>query len=190
MSQFNLLPWREQKRALHMRSWQIGASLCVCATVSAVCYLDYLWDGWLTDYQAQQQQVQQTLSDLKAELKDSAVWQAREHQTQQVQTEWQMRQQQQGKAWHVLQQLLSVPPRGVQIERILWREQYIQLSGWALSTGHWQAWLTGLALAGFSTPVDKAQWEESSWRNTQGLAAKQHRFSMQVSLSPQTTVKP
>jgi Tfp pilus assembly protein PilN len=107
-----------------------------------------------------------------------------------VQAAWQPWRAQQWQAWQMLQHLLSVPPRGVQIERILWREQYIQLSGWALSTGHWQAWLTRLALAGFSTPVDKAQWEESSWRNAQGLAAKQHRFSMQVSLSPQTTDKP
>jgi Tfp pilus assembly protein PilN len=92
--------------------------------------------------------------------------------------------QQQARSWQVLQQLLSVPPRGVQTERILWHDQQIQLSGWALSAGHGQAWLTGLALAGALIQADKAQWEEPNWRMVQGLAAKQHRFHLQIGTPP------
>lgn len=190
MSQFNLLPWREQKRALHMRSWQIGVGLSLFLSASIVYYLDSLWEEWLVQYHAQEKQVEQSLSDLTTELKEKPLWQTRERQTQQVQAEWQIRLQQQARAWQVLQQLLSVPPRGVQMERMLWRDQQIQLSGWALSPGHGQAWLTGLALAGFSVQSDKAQWEEPGWRVAQGLAAKQHRFQVHIGLSPSMSDKP
>ena len=36
MSQFNLLPWRERKRALRMRSWQIGVGLSLGVSAAAV----------------------------------------------------------------------------------------------------------------------------------------------------------
>ena len=190
MSQFNLLPWRERKRALRMRSWQIGVGLSLGVSAAAVYHLDRLWDEWLAHYRSREQQTQQSLADLKLELKDNALWTARERQTQQVQAEWQTRLQQQARSWQVLQQLLSVPPQGVQIERMLWHDQQIQLSGWALSAGHGQAWLTGLALAGALIQADKAQWEEPNWRMVQGLAAKQHRFQLQIGMPPLSADKP
>ena len=190
MSQFNLLPWRDRKRALRMRSWQIGVGLSLGVTAAAVYHLDRLWDEWLAQYRSLEQQTQQSLSDLKLELKDNALWTARERQTQQVQAEWQTRLQQQARSWQVLQQLLSVPPRGVQIERMLWHDQQIQLSGWALSAGHGQAWLTGLALAGALIQADKAQWEDPNWRMTQGFAAKQHRFQLQIGMPALLADKP
>ncbi len=62
--------------------------------------------------------------------------------------------QQQFRAWQCMQQWLSVPPRGIQIERLVWRDQQWQVSGWALSPGHWQNWQTALAVAGFSPQTE------------------------------------
>jgi type IV pilus assembly protein PilN len=190
MSQFNLLPWREQQREQRMRNWRIGACLFLTITVTVVYCTDLWWDEWLTQYRAKESQVQQKVSDLNTELKDKPLWTARERQVQQVQTEWQSRLQQQSRAWQVLQQLLSVPARGVQIERVLWRDQQLQLNGWTLSAGHGQAWLSGLALAGFSVQSDKANWEEPNWRQALGLAAKQHRFHLQIGMSAMGADKP
>ena len=190
MSQFNLLPWRERKRALRMRNWQIGVGLSLGVSAAAVYHLDRLWDEWLAQYRSREQQTQQSLSDLKRELKDNALWTARERQTQHVKAEWQTRLQQQARSWQVLQQLLSVAPRGVQVERMRWHEQQIQISGWALSAGHGQAWQTGLALAGALIQADKAQWEEANWRMTQGFAAKQQRFHLQIGMPVLSADKP
>ncbi len=158
-------------------------------TVSVVLGLDHAWDEWLTKQQARQHQAEQTMAQWHAELKSVNLWQNRLRMAQQVQTDWQHWRQQQIRAWQCMQQWLSVPPRGIQIERLVWRDQQWQVSGWALSPGHWQNWQTALAVAGFSPQTEQSQWAEAQWRLADGLAAKQHLFQLTLTL-PASAVKP
>lgn len=189
MSGFNLMPWREQRRQRRIRSWQWGMVLASAVTVSAVFGLDTEWEAWLADQQAQQQEAEQTMALWQAELKADLLWQSRARMTQQVQADWELWHRQQTQAWQWMRQWLSVPPRGVQIERVVWRDQQWQVSGWALSAGHWQNWQTALAVAGFSPHTEKAQWSEAQWRESDGLSAKQHPFQLTLTL-PASTAKP
>lgn len=129
------------------------------------------------------------MAQWQAELKSVNLWQNRLRMAQQVQTDWQHWRQQQFRAWQCMQQWLSVPPRGIQIERLVWRDQQWQVSGWALSPGHWQNWQTALAVAGFSPQTEQSQWAEAQWRLADGLAAKQHLFQLTLTL-PASSVKP
>jgi len=189
MSDFNLLPWREQLRHSRIRSWQWGSVLSLLASVCAVYGLDQAWNGWLAEQQAQQQQAEQTMALWQAELKSDAEWQARTRMAQHVQADWVYWRQQQTLAWQVMQQWLSVPPRGVQIERVVWRDPHCQVSGWALSAGHWQNWQTALAVAGFSPQTEQSSWAEAQWRQADGLAAKKHPFQLTLTL-PTLVAKP
>lgn len=189
MSGFNLLPWREQRRQRRIRSWQWGIVLSCVSTVSAVVALDMRWDAWLEEQQTQQQHVEQTKSLWQNELKADLLWQQRARMVQQVQADWDQWHQQQTQAWQLMRQWLSVPPRGIQIDSVVWRDQQWQVSGWAISAGHWQNWQTALTVAGFSPHTEKAQWSEPQWRQTEGLSAKQHLFQLTLTM-PATTVKP
>ena len=189
MSDFNLLPWREQLRHSRIRSWQWGCVLSSVATVSVVYGLDRAWDGWLAEQHAQQQQAEQTMALWQVELKSDAEWQARTRLAQQVQHDWVQLRQQQTRAWQVMQQWLSVPPLGVQIERVMWRDQQCQVSGWALSEGHWQNWQTALAVADFSPQAEQSPWAEAQWRQADELSVKQHPFQLTLTL-PALWAKP
>jgi hypothetical protein len=189
MSDFNLLPWREQLRHTRIRNWQWGGMVSLLATVSVVFALDQAWDGWLAEQQVQQQQAKQTMALWQAELKSDAQWQDRARMTQQVQADWVQWRQQQALAWRVMQQWLSVPPRGVQIERVVWRDQQWQINGWALSAGHWQSWQTALAVAGFSPQTEQTPWAEAQWRQAGELSVKQHPFQLTLTL-PASLAKP
>lgn len=49
MSEFNLLPWREQRRKHSIRRWQAGLVVAAVFTASTVCLLDMLGTiGYLT----------------------------------------------------------------------------------------------------------------------------------------------
>ena len=189
MNGFNLMPWREQRRQSRLRSWRWGWAVSFVVTVSVVLGLDHAWDEWLTKQRARQHQAEQTMAQWHAELKSVNLWQNRLRMAQQVQTDWQHWRQQQIRAWQCMQQWLSVPPRGIQIERLVWRDQQWQVSGWALSPGHWQNWQTALAVAGFSPQTEQSQWAEAQWRLADGLAAKQHLFQLTLTL-PASAVKP
>ena len=69
MSDFNLLPWREQLRHHRIRCWQWGGVVSLLATVSVVYGLDQAWDAWLAEQHAQQQHAEQTMALWQAELK-------------------------------------------------------------------------------------------------------------------------
>jgi len=81
----------------------------------------------------------------------------------------------------MLQHLLSVPPRGVQIDRLVWRDQQLQLNGWTLSDGHLQAWLSLLQAGGLSARDARPRLEDAQWLQSDGLSAKRQRFSLQMS---------
>ena len=189
MSEFNLLPWREQRRLQSIRRWQWGFAVSAVVTVSAVGVLDQAWDAWLAEQHDRQRHAEQTMAQWQTELKTDALWQSRARMAQQVQADWGWWQQQQTRSWQAMQQWLSVPPRGVQIERATWRDQQWQLNGWALSEGHWKNWQTALAVAGFSSPSDRAQWAPPQWRQADGIAAKQHAFQLPLTY-PNPATKP
>lgn len=77
-----------------------------------------------------------------------------------------------------MQVLLSVPPHGVQLDKVVWRDQQWQLSGWTLSMGHWQAWQTRLAQVGLSPQAERARWQSAQWRALGSQGVKQHAFDL------------
>jgi Tfp pilus assembly protein PilN len=187
MSDFNLHPWRERRRAQRMRHWR-WASLCaVSLTLAAIWHLDRQWNDWLQQYQTQVALRQHTLQALQMELDQVPAWQTRQTQVQQVQAVWQPWRAQQWQAWQFLQHLLSVPPRGVQIDRMVWRDQQLQVNGWTLSDGHLQAWLSHLQAGGLAARDARPRLEEAQWLQTDGLSAKRHRFSLSMSTPAQAT---
>ncbi|MFM7698324.1 MAG: hypothetical protein ACKO5X_06780 [Limnohabitans sp.] len=189
MSGFNLMPWREQRRLSRLRSWRWGWAMSLAGSVAVVWGWDQAWNSWLANQQARQKLAEQTMSQWQSELSSGNLWQNRARMAQQVQTDWQQWRQQQIRAWQLMQQWLTVPARGVQIERVVWRDQQWQVSGWALSAGHWQNWQTALVVAGFSPQTDQSQWAEAQWRLADGIAAKQHPFQLTLAISA-SPVKP
>lgn len=185
MNGFNLLPWRERRRHYRMRHWRLAAACTLGLTLAAGLALDRQWDDWLLQYQTQLAQRQQQIQALQAELAQSAQWQTRQTQVQQVQAVWAQWRLQQGQAWQLIQHLLSVPPRGVQLERMVWRDQQLEIQGWTLSNGHLQTWLSRLQADGLPAKDARQRLEPSQWLQAQGLDAKRHRFSLQVSTPAQ-----
>lgn len=187
MSDFNLHPWRERRRAYRMRHWR-WASLCaISLSLAAIGYVDSQWDDWLQQHQLQVAQRQQSLQKLQAELEHVPEWQTRQTQVQQVQAVWLPWRAQQRQAWQLLKHLLSVPPRGLQIERLTWRDQQLQVNGWTLSDGHLQAWLSNLQAEGLAARDARPRFEEAQWLQSDGLSAKRRRFSLQMSTPAQAT---
>jgi Tfp pilus assembly protein PilN len=132
-------------------------------------------------------QRQQSLHELQTELEQAPVWQTRQTQAQQVQAAWQPWRAQQWQGWQMLQHLLSVPPRGVQIDRLVWRDQQLQLNGWTLSDGHLQAWLSHLQAGGLAARDARPRLEVAQWLQSEGLSAKRRRFSLSMSTPAQAT---
>lgn len=181
MSDFNLHPWRERRRAQRLRHWRFASLSALSLTLAAMWSADRQWEDWLQQHQAQVAQRQQSLHELQTELEQAPVWQTRQTQAQQVQAAWQPWRAQQWQAWQMLQHLLSVPPRGVQIERLVWRDQQLQVNGWTLSEGHLQAWLSLLQAGGLPARDARPRVEEAQWLQSDGLSAKRQRFSLQMS---------
>ena len=180
MSDFNLLAWRERRRAQRIWHWRVSACVAAVVTCAASWVLQREWDAWLEQYNSRLEQQQQRLHALQVEWEQAALWQTREQQAQQVQADWAHWQPQQWQAWQLLQHLLSVPPRGVQIEKLVWRDQQLSLNGWALSPGHLQAWLSHLQASGLPARDARLQVEAALWSQEQGWAAKRHRFSLNL----------
>ena len=181
MSGFNLHPWRERRRAQRLRHWRLAFLSVLGLTLAVVWALDRQWEDWLQQHQTQVALREQSLRDLQAELAQAPVWQTRQTQAQQVQAAWRPWQAQQWQGWQLLQHLLSVPPRGVQLDRLVWRDQQLQINGWTLSEGHLQAWLSQLQAGGFSARDARPRLEEAQWLQSDGLSAKRQRFSLQMS---------
>jgi len=187
MSDFNLHPWRERRRAQRLRHWRFAAVSALSLTLAAVWWLDQQWADWLQQHQSQLAQRQQSLQKLQAELEQVPLWQTRQTQVQQVQAMWQPWRAQQWQGWQLLHHLLSVPPRGVQIERLVWRDQQLQVNGWTLSDGHLQAWLSHLQAGGLAARDARPRLEEAQWLQSEGLSAKRRRFSLSMSTPAQAT---
>lgn len=172
MSHFNLLPWREQLRARAMRRWRWGVCLACLMSSGTVFVLHQLLSAWYQPVRLQMQARQQAQTELETALAEQSVWQARQQQVAQVQRDWAQWQAQQAQAWQVLQQVLSLSPHGIQLERLGWRDQQVQLSGWAISPAHVQAWQDALQ-------AQHTEMQALTWRENDGLACRQQRFVLQ-----------
>lgn len=181
MSGFNLLPWRERRRELRMRHWRRAGWLTVLLTCSACLVLQHESDAWLAQHNAQMNQRRAQLQALQAELTQTDLWQSRYAQAKQVQLDWANWQAQQWQAWQLVQQILSATPKGVQIERMVWRDQQLELQGWTLSEGHLQSWLSRLQVGGMQARDTKQRVQAAQWSLDDGLAAKRHPFSLSLS---------
>ena len=168
---FNLLPWRERLRWQSLRRWRWGLALSLLGSLWGV----YLLDQWLAvQGQAQNQQRQAWQAQqqsLQAALADAPLWARRRQDAQRVQAQWTHWQDIQNQAWRVMRQVLAVPPRGVQIEHMVWREQHLQLAGWAISAAHVQLWQDQLQ-------AQRSDWQPAVWREVSGWGVRQHRFGL------------
>ena len=180
MSNFNLLPWRERRRERRMRHWRLASMTALVFTCVATLALERECSDWLEQHQARLNERRQQLQALQNELTETGLWQTRLQQAGQVQAEWATWQAQQSQAWRLVQHLLSVPPRGVQIERMVWRDQQLALNGWTLSEGHLQAWLSRLQAQGLTARDTRQRVEAAQWSKDEGLAAKRHPFSLHI----------
>lgn len=168
---FNLLPWRERQRGQSLRRWRWGLALSLLFSLVAV----HMLDQWLTRQWQQQteqgQAWQAQQQSLQAALADAPVWARRRQDAQQVQAQWTHWQDLQNRAWRVVRQVLAVPPRGVQIEHMVWREQHLQMAGWAVSAAHVQLWQDQLQ-------AQRTDWQAPVWREVSGWGVRQHRFAL------------
>lgn len=170
-STFNLLPWREHLRRQSLQRWRWGLLLSVCLSVWGVHALDQ----WLTRMEAAQSaerlRWQSQAQSLQAALADAPLWAQRQQDALRVKAQWTHWQDIQNQAWRVMRQVLAVPPRGVQIEHVVWREQHLQLAGWAISAAHVQLWQDQLQ-------AQRTDWEPAIWREFSGWGVRQHRFGL------------
>ena len=187
MSDFNLLPWRERRRERRLWHWRMAGMTAVVLTCVASLALERECSAWLAQHQTQMTERRQQLQALQTELMQADLWRTRDRQAAQVQAEWTTWQAQQWQAWQLVQQVLSVPPRGVQIERMVWRDQQLALNGWTLSEGHLQAWLSRLQAQGLHARDTRQRVQAAQWSQDDALAAKRHAFNIHIgtSVSPQ-----
>jgi type IV pilus assembly protein PilN len=170
-SAFNLLPWRERSRQQALRRWRWGLALCVLGSLLVVLGLDHELDQAWQQQRAQRQAWQTQVDQMQAALVDAPLWAKRQQEALRVQAQWLQWQETQRQAWRVLHQVMKTPPRGVQIESMVWREQQLLLTGWAISAAHLQAWQEPLQ-------AQRSDWQSAVWRDMNGWAARQHRFGL------------
>ena len=168
---FNLLPWRAHQRQQALRRWRWGWGLSGLLSLCAVLWLNSWLDQVVQLHQAQRQAWQAQVQQLQAALAEAPRWAQRQQDAQRVKAQWTHWQDIQNQAWRVMRQVLAVPPRGVQIEHMVWREQHLQLAGWAVSAAHVQLWQDQLQ-------AQRSDWQPAVWRDMQGWGVRQHRFGL------------
>jgi type IV pilus assembly protein PilN len=178
MRALNLVPWRERQRQAVLQRWQIGGLLAATATFAMVFAIEH----WLAEanhghelnmsaWQAQQQALQH-------KLQEAALWQTRYRQAQQVQQAWPQWQQQQWQAWRSLIDFFSVPPRGLQLSQVQWRDGQWQLQVRALSAAHVLHWQDQLQAHGIAVRAQPTPIASHLWRCPQGRLWHLHTFEL------------
>jgi Tfp pilus assembly protein PilN len=170
-SAFNLLPWRERLRTQALRRWRWGLALSVLAGLWGAQVVAQWLDAGLQAQRRQHQAWQSQHQSLQAALAEAPLWARRRQEAQQVKAQWTHWQDIQNQAWRVMRQVLALPPRGVQIEHMVWREQHLQLAGWAVSAAHVQLWQDQLQ-------AQRTDWQPALWRELSGWGVRQHRFGL------------
>lgn len=170
-STFNLLPWRERQRSQALSRWRWGLTLSLCMSWWGVQWLDQWLDAGLQQQIAQRQAWQNQVDSLQAALADAPLWTQRQQEAAKVKAQWMHWQDLQSRAWREMGHVLAVSPRGVQVDHVVWREQQLQLNGWAVSAAHLQLWQDQLQ-------AQRTDWEPAVWRETNGWGLRQHRFGL------------
>jgi hypothetical protein len=184
MNTLNLVPWRERQRKAVLQRWQIGSLLAATATFAMVMGIDH----WLADantaheanmsaWQLQQQALQTT-------LQDAALWQTRHRQAQRVQQAWPQWQQQQWQAWRSFIDFLSVPPRGLQLSHVEWREGQWRLQVRAFHATQVQGWQEALQTHGIAVKLQPAPVSSQLWRCPQGRLWHLQTFELSSHATP------
>jgi Tfp pilus assembly protein PilN len=178
MSTLNLVPWRERQRQAVLQRWQIGGLLAAAATFAMVFAIDH----WLADanaaHEANISAWQHHQQALQAKLQDAALWQTRYRQAQQVQQAWPQWQQQQWQAWRSFINFLSVPPRGLQLSQVQWRDGQWQLQVRAFNASQVLRWQDQLQAHGIAVRVQPTPVSSQLWRCPRGRLWHLHTFEL------------
>ena len=178
MSTINLVPWRERQRQAVLQRWQIGGLLAAATTIAMVFGIDQ----WLADanaaHEASMSGLQLEQQALQSKLQDEPLWQHRYRQAQQVQQAWPQWQQQQWQAWRSWMDFLRVPPRGLQLSQVHWREGQWQLQVRALSAAQVLHWQDQLQAHGISIRMQPTPVSSQLWRCPQGRLWHLHTFEL------------
>ena len=168
MSTLNLVPWRERQRQAVLQRWQIGGLLAAAATFAMVFAIDH----WLADanaaHEANISAWQHHQQALQPKLQDAALWQTRYRQAQQVQQAWPQWHQQQWQAWRSFLDFLSVPPRGLQLSQVQWRDGQWQLQVRAFNASQVLRWQDQLKAHGIAVRVQPTPVSSQLWRCPRG----------------------
>ncbi len=178
MSTLNLVPWRERQRQAVLQRWQIGGLLAAAATFAMVFAIDL----WLADanaaHEANISAWQHHQQALQPKLQDAALWQTRYRQAQQVQQAWPQWQQQQWQAWRSFINFLSVPPRGLQLSQVQWRDGQWQLQVRAFNASQVLRWQDQLQAHGIAVRVQPTPVSSQLWRCPRGRLWHLHTFEL------------
>jgi hypothetical protein len=170
-SAFNLLPWRERQRSQTMLRWRWGLVLSLLCSLLAVQCLDQLLHEHMQQQDERRLAWQTQMRGLQTSLADAPLWTQRQQEALRVKAQWTHWQDIQNQAWRLMRQVLATPPRGLQIERMVWREQQLELAGWAISAAHVQLWQDQLQ-------AQRSDWQAAVWRELAGWGVRQHRFAL------------
>jgi hypothetical protein len=184
MSSLNLVPWRERQRQAVLHRWKIGSLLAAAATCAMVMAIDHWLANTNAAHEANMSAWQLQQQALKAKLQDAALWQTRLRQAQQVQQAWPQWQQQQWQAWRSFIDFLSVPPRGLQLSQVEWREGQWRLQVRAFHAAQVQRWQEALLTHGIAVKAQPAPVSTQLWRCPQGRLWHLQTFELS-SPSPQ-----
>jgi len=178
MSTLNLVPWRERQRQAVLQRWQIGGLLASAATFAMVFAIDH----WLADanaaHEANISAWQHHQQALQPKFQDAALWQTRYRQAQQVQQAWPQWQQQQWQAWRSFINFLSVPPRGLQLSQVQWRDGQWQLQVRAFNASQVLRWQDQLQAHGIAVRVQPTPVSSQLWRCPRGRLWHLHTFEL------------
>lgn len=170
-SNFNLLPWRERQRSQTLQRWRWGLVLSLLCSVLAAQWMDQYVSQHMSQHAERRLAWQAQMQRLQTAMADAPVWTQRQQEALRVKAQWTHWQDIQQQAWRVMRQVLALPPRGVQIDHVVWREQHLQLEGWAISAAPVQLWQDQLQ-------AQRTDWQAAVWREVAGWGVRQHRFGL------------
>ena len=178
MRGLNLVPWRERQRQAVLQRWQIGGLLAAALTLAMV----FAIDQWLAQANAAHEAVmsawQLEEQALQRQMQDAALWQTRYRQAQQLRQVWPQWQQQQLQAWRSLIDFLSVPPRGLQLSQVEWREGQWHLQVRAFHAAQVQRWQGQLQAHGIHVKAQPTPVSTQLWRCPQGRLWHLHTYEL------------
>jgi len=178
MRALNLVPWRERQQQTVLQRWQIGGLLAAAVTFAMVFAIDHWLANANAAHEANMSAWQLQQQALQPKLQDAALWQTRHRQAQQVQQAWPQWQQQRWQAWRSFIDFLSVPPRGLQLSQVEWRDGQWRLQVRAFNAAQVQHWQDQLQAHGIAVKAQPTPVSSQLWRCPQGRLWDLHTFEL------------